>query len=189
MTAGTVGSAVVACGEVYRNSKIRSIPPDFLSSFPMPLPQSAVNSRVTAISGQLGPRRERHFLQLGRKKIATSGPDSGRSCRFRGDCRGTVGPFSPFRPSGPFAFQNGHPGLQGLPAARISREVIQKPMKGGHITQKSCADDIRTARPESLAVIPQIPQKSVTFQEKLEGKMAILGNTELQFRLRTSRVL
>ena len=73
--------------------------------------------------------------------------------------------------------------------ARFSREVIQKPMKGGHFTQKSGADDIRTARPECLAVIPQIPQKSVTFQEKLEGKMAILGNTELQFRLRTSGVL
>ena len=64
LTAGTVSSAVVACGEVYRNLKIRSIPPDFLSSFRVSLPEAAVIAGLRAKSKPAWASGERQFLRL-----------------------------------------------------------------------------------------------------------------------------
>ena len=62
-------SAVVACGEVYRNLKNRSIPPDFLSSFQVSLPESERITGLTAKSGRPRYRAERQNLQLSGKKM------------------------------------------------------------------------------------------------------------------------
>lgn len=86
VTAGTIGSAVVAWGEMYLNSKNRSIPPDFVLSFRARLPQNEFVAKVTSkIHSQINDP-QRQFLLIFPKKFWISGPKSGKFChsvRFR----------------------------------------------------------------------------------------------------------
>ena len=176
VTVGTIGSAVVAWGEMYLNLKNRSIPSDFVSSSGEGLPQPEFEAQVTSITWPQSELAQRQFLPLLLKKFRKSSPNSGKFCHSSGLTSGNDPQSQPLCMVPPT-----HDAGHSTAACENSNNPCAVPANS-----RTCI--ARTIRPESLAAFPQIPGKSTCFGEKLGWKMAILGKTELRLRKPRSRV-
>lgn len=78
---GAVNSVDVACGEMYRILKNRSIPSDFLSSTGIRLPQHLIAPQVTPIREPAMTGPDRHFLQLFLGFFPEKDSKSGKFCQ------------------------------------------------------------------------------------------------------------